>query len=193
VSAATRITIVPEGTLDDDVIRRLLAWAGCEADIRSLRERTVPGRDTRASGRDTIRLNIDRYHSASAHVPFLILVDLDMSYDCPPSLLDDWAVRQNPAAMFLFRVAVRAVESWLLADARGLGAYLSVSPGHFPPRPDELDDPKRELVGLARKSRSSTVRRAISPQPGSASAVGHGYGDYMTEFVLYRLAMNLMA
>jgi len=83
-----------------------------------------------------------------------------------------------------FRVAVRAVESWLLADAERLATFLGVPATSIPPDPDAESDPKRTLIGLAQRSRRSAIREDIVPRRGSGSRVGPGYAGRLIEFVL---------
>lgn len=82
-----------------------------------------------------------------------------------------------------FRLAVRAVEAWLLADAERLADFLSIRPARVPQLPDALDDPKKALVGLARRSRSSAIREDVVPRPGSHRPVGPGYTGRIVQFV----------
>lgn len=178
-----QVTIVPEGDLEDDVLKRLLRWCGANARIRSLLYRPTPGAAGRAAGRDTIRLNVHRYMQASRYTPYIALVDLEADYACAPELLADWGVERQPGSQFAFRIAVRSVEAWMLADARGLAGHLAVSDGRLPPRPDDLDRPKEALVNIARRSRSRTVKDSVVPKDGSGNVVGPGYTEYMREFV----------
>jgi hypothetical protein len=81
-----------------------------------------------------------------------------------------------------FRVAVRAVEAWLLADRESLAGFLRVSPSRVPPDPESLDEPKQAMVNLARQSRSRAVQEDMVPRPGSGRSVGPAYASRLIEF-----------
>ncbi|MEI6449145.1 MAG: hypothetical protein WCP98_04245, partial [Actinomycetes bacterium] len=66
------------------------------------------------------------------HTPWIVIVDLDSEADCAPQLVSDWL--PESADLMHLRVAVHAVESWLLADAQRiskrefLGVPLTIMP-----------------------------------------------------------------
>ena len=82
-----------------------------------------------------------------------------------------------------YRVAVRAIEAWLLADAERLAEYLGISQALIPRFPDQDDHPKRTLVNLARRSRKRVIREEMIPRPGSGAQVGPGYLSCVQAFV----------
>jgi len=53
--------------------------------------------------------------------PVLLITDLDRA-ECPPSLRRLW-IDTQPHETFLFRVAVREIEAWLLADRDGIARF----------------------------------------------------------------------
>ena len=116
-------------------------------------------------GKQWLRQQIGGYRNASAHAAWFVLVDLDRD-ECPPRLRRDWGAASDERGM-CFRVAVRAVESWLLADRDGLARFLGVASAELPDRPDAIPDPKRALVDAARRTRRGGVRNAIVPRPGA--------------------------
>jgi hypothetical protein len=83
----------------------------------------------------------------------------------------------------IFRVAVRQVESWLLADAARLARFLRVRRSRVPADPDGLPHSKIALVDLARHSSSRTIREEMVPRPGSGRPTGPGYVGRMIEFI----------
>lgn len=152
--AQPQVTVAVEGDLDERIARRLVAEAG--GDVAR-----VYGR----RGKEWLRQQIGGYRNASMRSPWFVLVDLD-SGECPPRLREEWGIAADMRGM-CFRVAVRAVESWLLADRDGLARLLGVARGGLPDRPDAAPDPKRALIDAARRSRRSRVRDAILPRPGA--------------------------
>jgi hypothetical protein len=82
-----------------------------------------------------------------------------------------------------FRIAVRAIEAWLLADRERLATLLGVATNLLPGNPDEVGNPKTALVDLARRSRRRAIRDELVPRAGSGRAVGPLYTSRMIEFV----------
>ncbi len=159
-----------EGTLDEAVLRRLAADAGIHMGV-------VFGR----SGKPHLRDRIAGYNQAARFSPWIVLADLDHDFDCAPSLCTDWLPTQ--AENMCLRVVVREIESWLLADRAGIAAFLGVPRRMVPSAVDDLDDPKRTLVDLARNSRRRVIREDMVPRPGSGASIGPAYTSRMVEFV----------
>ncbi len=86
----------------------------------------------------------------------------------------------------LLRIAVRAIEAWLLADASRLSKFLSISRHRVPLDPDGLPDPKGALLALAAHSRSRDLREDMLPSNGSTSIQGPGYTARIIEFAQER-------
>ena len=82
-----------------------------------------------------------------------------------------------------FRVAVREVESWLLADREGIAAFLGVRVAIVPAEPDSLLEPKETMVNLARRSSRSRIRSDLVPRPGSGRSTGPLYNATLINFV----------
>jgi hypothetical protein len=82
-----------------------------------------------------------------------------------------------------FRIVVRELESWLLADTEALAAFLGIRRTLIPAGPDQLDDPKQVLVSLGSKARKADIRRDLVPRPASGRSIGPGYTSRMLEFV----------
>lgn len=136
----------------------------------------------RRGGFGYLRKTAPGWNQAAAGIPFILLTDLDAQYDCPQALIDDWLETPRHPNLLL-RVAVREVESWLLADRQHLAAFLSVRLGLIPHDPDALPDPKATLIEVARLSRRREIRDRIVPKPGSTAAIGPEYNDCLSEFV----------
>jgi len=130
--------------------------------------------------------SITGYNNAARFAPWIVLVDLDHDCDCAPPFARKWLV--NPSDGMCFRVAVRAIEAWLLADRERLAQLLGVRMTWLPTDPDSLDDPKRELINLARRSRRRVVREDLVPRLGSGRSVGPLYTTCMIEFVRDEIA-----
>ena len=159
-----------EGILDEAVVRRLTADLGIQVGA-------VFGR----SGKPHLKARIDGYNRAARFSPWVVVVDLDNDFECAPSLCAEWL--PSPAEHMCLRVAVREIESWLLADRSGIASFLGVSKSRIPQTVDDLDDPKQTLINLARGSRRKAIREDMAPRPGSGASEGPAYTSRMSEFV----------
>lgn len=118
---------------------------------------------------------------AARHSPWLILADLDQDYECAPALVTDWIPKAS--AGLCLRIAVREVESWLLADAPALAKFLAIRTSRVPLSPDSLPSPKQTLVDLARLCRRGDIRQDIVPRLNSGNKIGPAYNSRLIEFV----------
>jgi len=119
--------------------------------------------------------------AAAAGTPILLLTDLD-HHPCPSGLIKDW-LEVDLHANLVFRVAVREVESWVLADREGFADFLGISDVVIPVQPDQIPDPKQSLVNLARRSPRRTLRESIVPRQGSTAVQGPDYNTCLGGFV----------
>lgn len=112
-----------------------------------------------------------------------LLTDLDSPQNCPPMLIRSWVgVPLNSG--FIFRVAVVEIESWIMADRRGVAEFLSIPLNRIPQSTDRIENPKEFLVSLARRSRKTKLRRELVPAPSATTAkVGTGFNVRFAEFV----------
>ena len=101
--------------LDEIVLRQLLKQSGKEFGVTACYGRR---------GKDHLRQNIVRFNHAAVHKPFIVLTDLD-GEDCPPGLIGRWLPDGQHSNLAL-RIAVREVESWLLADVARFADFLGV-------------------------------------------------------------------
>jgi hypothetical protein len=165
----TILTCVVEGPLDQAVVRRLANTAGLPL-----------GQVHVKKGRGQIEFHLRGYNNAARQSPWLVLVDLDRD-ECAPTLRRLWL--PDPAPLMHFRLAVRSIESWLLADQERLAEFLDIELSLIPLTPENESTPKRKLVDLARRSRNSGIRKDLVPRPGSGREVGPAYSSRMAEFV----------
>lgn len=128
-----------------------------------------------------IKKNIRGFNEASKGCPFFVLTDLDNG-DCAPALISDW-LKDPPHANLIFRVAIREVEAWLLADIEGFSKYTGISKVNFHSTPEDLPDPKAALLQLIKRCRKRDIREDILPKDEFAK-VGPNYNDRLSEFVI---------
>jgi hypothetical protein len=163
------VTFAVEGDLDAAVARRLLMDAGFS-----------PGPVYGRRGKDHLDLSINGFNRAALRADWLVLRDLDTDAACAPQLVS--RLLPERSAHMCFRVVVRTIEAWLLADREVFARWLRLSLDVIPPMPESLADPKARLVQLARRSRHRLLREALVPADGTSPKVGPGYTAKMTEF-----------
>lgn len=154
----------------------MIPW--CEVSSRTRARR--PGDVYGKQGKQYLREKIGGYNNAARRSPWIVLVDLNGEEQCAPPLIKAWL--PDPAPHLCFRVAVRKVEAWLIADGERLAEFLSVSRNKVPGNPEELDDPKATMVNLARCSRRAAIRDDMSPRERSGRQVGPAYSSRLIEF-----------
>lgn len=159
-----------EGDVDEAVVHRLAGVLGGTV-------YAIYGK----KGKNHLRLKVTSYNNAARFSTWLFLVDLDQEANCAPELVRLWL--GNATRNMCFRVAVREVESWLLADAENLARFLHVARNRIPRDPELLPSPKRTLVDLARTSTSRAIREEIVPRPGSSRIVGPAYSSRVIQFI----------
>jgi len=120
-------------------------------------------------------------HAAHNGVVTIMVADLDDA-ECPARLREEW-LKGEMHPNLVFRVAVREIEAWLLADHEGLADFLSIPRGRIPQVVDEIPNPKQLIVNLARRSRKSWLKKALVPSNGSSSSVGAEYNNCLLSFI----------
>ena len=165
------VTLAVEGALDEVVLGRVVRAVGAS-----------PGSSYGKRGKDYLRQKASGFNNAARFAPWVLLADLDDEAECAPDLRRGWL--PEPATMMCFRIAVRAIESWLLSDPSRLSGFLGVSPALIPPSPEQLDDPKQAMVELAARSSRMEIREGMPPRPGSGIRTGPAYTGRLIEFSL---------
>jgi hypothetical protein len=169
MSGGVEVDIAVEGYLDEIVLTKLLGSIGIQ----------VLGTHGRR-GKGHLRKRIQSYNQAARHGRWVVLVDLNNDAECAPPFVASWLPSRNPNLQF--RVAVRAIEAWLLADREAIADFLAVSEARIPMQPENEPNPKATLVEVARRSRRRTLRRDIVPRPRSAARQGPGYTSRLIQF-----------
>lgn len=162
-----------EGPADEAAFRRIVASRG--VDVARVQ---VQG------GKPGLRRALPGYHAAARWAPWPVLVDLDQDFVCAPALVRDWLPAPNPH--MYFRVVVRQIESWLLADGERFSTFFSVPRALLPHDPDAAADAKAALLALIRRSRRKAIREDMLPRPGSGRRVGPAYTSRLIEYATDR-------
>lgn len=131
-------------------------------------------------GKSQLDLELPSYRGAARGSPWFVLRDLDRDADCAPALVS--TLTPEPAPWMCFRVAVRQVEAWALADHDAVARFFAVRPMAVPSSPELEENPTRTLVNLARQSTSPHIRKGMVPRAGSRTSVGPLYEALLIEF-----------
>lgn len=159
-----------EGIVDEAVLLSLIQYVGATA-----------GKIYGKSGKTDLVRRLNAYNDAARFRPWAILIDLDQDADCAPDYRR--ARLPAPAGLMCCRIAVREIESWLMADRENIAQFLAVSVARIPDNPETLVNPKRELVNIARHSRKRNIRDDMVPSQNSSLEVGNAYASRLIEFV----------
>ena len=168
--------IAIEDIVGDAVVRRLVSTVRPDLEIKSF----VGNR-----GKGYLKARARELNRTSRSIPVFLLIDLDTREPCPAELIPAW-IPGGAQANMLFRAAIMEVESWLLADRKGMAGFLSVPVHRIPMESDSIDRPKEFIVNLSRKSRSRKIHDDIVPAPGAIVTVGPAYNLRLVEFASHR-------
>lgn len=130
-------------------------------------------------GNGYLSSKMESWYQMSQHQVMLVLTDLDRA-NCLVEFRDQW-LNAEPPQNLLLRIAVREVESWVLADHIAMRALVGEK-GILPAMPDELIDPKQSLLKLA-KNAPKQIRDDLLKTIDGNLAQGLGYNARLTAWV----------
>lgn len=173
--------IVGEDAVTRAIIKRLLKYVG--PNVRVVREEPIRGGE--------IKQKILNYNGL--YQPVCVLTDLD-TYDCPPTLIQDWFGEISINPYLLFRIACDEAETWLMADKQGFSEFLGIQESLLPEiqRLDPMNFENIELRflykpslflmrELAPRSRHKNLVEQLTPRKGAKK--GPEYNTAMLPFI----------
>jgi len=163
------VNILVEGMADEPVAKRLLKHVGLEIGA-------VYGR----KGKPYVLQRSLAYNKAATVTPWFVLLDLDTDAQCASQAITRWL--PNPSEGMRFRIAVRAIEAWLMADRESMANFLYVASSKIQHAIELDSNPKQTLINIARTSRNKSIRDAIVPRQESGATIGPLYVAQLTEF-----------
>ena len=139
----------------------------------------VPPIDTR--GVTNLVPRLARYINMARYGQTVICI-ADSDQKCPVELLARWLAHAPPTG-FVLRLAVREAESWLLADGAGMRDYFGIPLIKLPRQPDELVDPKNDLLKFLARYAPAGLRREMVQASPTQLLRGSGYNAGLRDFV----------
>lgn len=130
-------------------------------------------------GNGYLRSKMSSWYQMAQQQVVVVLTDLDRA-NCLVEFRNQWLPSEPPRSL-LFRVAVREVESWVLADHIAIRKLIGAR-GVLPNAPDELPDPKQVFLGLAKGAPKQVRGDLLKIIDGNLSP-GLGYNARLTEWV----------
>jgi hypothetical protein len=158
-----------EGLPDAAVIRRIVQY--CNHDML---EPII------AKGKSDLDQRLRKYNIASAHEYWFIVRDLDNDKPCAPDLVSDLLPARMPKMKL--RVAVRSIESWLMADRISFSTYFAVPRNKVPYNPETIESPKQFMLNLIARSRRQDIKEDMLPRVGSLRREGPAYAGRLADF-----------
>ena len=167
------LQVIVEGQTDEAVFTRLLDFAEVH-----------PYQIKAAGGKSKVTERLISYNrSARIGSYWLVVVDLDQDADCAPQHMRQIFKGQSRSEKLLLRIAVHSIESWLMADRRGMAQFLSIPANNFPANPDIIDNPKRFLINLVhQKCPPKQKRNLVKEMTGNRDLTGQGYRYWINRF-----------
>jgi hypothetical protein len=166
------IHLVVEDDLSDALLRKILKESNNDFAV---------GTSYGKRGYRYIQRKVQAFNMAAKGTPFLVLSDLEA--ECAPAQVKAWLPIPKHHNL-LFRIAVREIEAWLLADRAGFASFLGINKESIPRNADVIHNPKQLVINLARRSRKRALRQAIVPIRGRTARVGPDYNGQLSSYVL---------
>jgi hypothetical protein len=167
------LTLLTEDLPSEVLAHRLLAYVDPDASfITSLGRRGV----------GYVQSKLRKLNEAAVGLRIVAIADRDSLQNCPIQTIQMWL--GGPCHRNLVvRMAEMEVESWIMADREAISGFLDVPLNRIPQNPDTINDPKQELVNIARLSRSRKTREEMCPTMGARNVVGPAYNGALEIFI----------
>lgn len=179
----TGIYIAAEDALSEAVAERIIRDAHIDFQIVSRIGR---------KGNAYLKSRTPEFVKLARHLPVLLITDLDM-ITCPVALIDSWFTGRTLPEKLLFRIAVREIEAWILADKRGFSKFSGIPLEKITDQPESLVDPKQTLLNLVRRFGYKEIKQELLPRRNSTAKIGIGYNDILCHFTKQHWSINAAA
>jgi hypothetical protein len=161
------LALLTEDLPSEVLAHRLLAYVDPDANF-------TPNLGRRGIG--YVQSKLRSLNQAAVGLRIVAIADRDSIQNCPIQMIQSWLGSARHPNLVV-RIAEMEVESWIMADREAISAFLDVPINRIPQMPDVINDPKQELVNIARLSRSRKTREEMCPAPGARNVVGPAYNS----------------
>jgi hypothetical protein len=165
------IAVATEDELSEAIALRLISELKLPHDVTHA---------LRRNGFGYLQSKMDSWCQMAEHQIMLVLTDLDQA-NCLVEFRDQWLAARPLPTSLIFRIAVREVESWVLADHQAMRELVGKK-GVLPTQPDTLPDPKQALLGLG-KTAPKSVRDDLIRTIDGQLRQGVGYNARLTHWI----------
>jgi hypothetical protein len=179
MAAEILVNLAVEDELSEHLLRATIKQTGRPFLIGAVRGR---------QGNGYLKRMLPAFQEASRGSAYLVMTDLDQ-HACAARLIEDWFGFQTDGSVaqhwpnLIFRIAVRESESWVMADREAFAEFLGIAARKIPAETDDVPDPKKCLLDLARLSRKRDLRDDLVPRVGDKRTIGPDYNGRLAEFV----------
>ena len=167
-----QVALGTEDELSEAIGRRLLGEADQEIELSPI---------LRRGGNGYLRSKMRSWREIATQQFVVLFTDLDAT-ECPPTLLRDWLGNGRRPEKLLIRVAVREIESWLLADHVAMRELLGRK-AILPTNPDSIHEPKEHLLRLVERYAGRNVKDDLLVKTGVVASQGLGYNARLSALV----------
>lgn len=135
------------------------------------------------TGNAYLKNNVKKFCSIAQNGgKILIITDLDSTV-CAPELIKDWFGTTLTPDKMLFRVVVRSIEAWIMADKFVFAQFLGIDVVNIQNSVEHYPRPKQHLLQIAEKAKDREVREAVVAKKGTLSIQGLGYNECLSKFI----------
>lgn len=165
----TWVAIATEDEPSEAAAERIIESLGAQVHIR-----------LRRGGFGYLRSRLPNFSDMAKTTPVFLLTDLDNGI-CPQALIQDWSGGRALPEGLHFRVVVREIETWFMADRQGFAEFLGIREQYVPDRPEDILDPKAKVLELAARSKGA-LKKDMLPAAGSVASQELGYSARLASF-----------
>src|SRR4030066_358421 len=130
------INLVVEDDLSEVVIKKILSL---------FHDRFAVGTCYGKSGFGYIKKRLRAFNNAAKGTPYIVVSDLEAK--CPPIQIQEW-LSDPISPNLMYRIAVKEIESWVMADRMNFSSFLGISQEQIPQNVDSIVKPKHLLIEL---------------------------------------------
>ena len=127
-----------------------------------------------------LRSKMDSWYQMADHQIMMVLTDLDRA-NCLVEFRGQWLADKPLPETLVFRIAVKEVEAWVLADHVAMRELVGKK-GVLPVDPDTLTDPKQTLLWFA-KTAPKSVRDDLIRDSDGQLRQGVGYNARLSHWI----------